>query len=337
MKKLYWIAAPKFVLRAALIMVAFIFFIAGCQAKTEDPQSALAKLTLAVDPTLYAGLIAVADQKGFDRQEGVEITINYYSSGLESMNAMIKGEAQIATVSDIAFALRMKDDASLRVIASIGESTGSKIVARKDRNINEPADLAGKKIGYSPGTASEYYVNAFLITHRVSRQNITLVAIPPAKQAEAVINGEIDAVSAFDTYSFKAIKVLGENAVSWESQNKVSYQWLLVTKEGSIQPAMIKGFLKALIEAENFVLTHTDEAKSIISRKWELDPEYVLHSWPHSRLTISFNQAIITALQNYAKWQMDREGRRDTLPDVLSFLYTDALLDLNPKRVTIYR
>jgi NitT/TauT family transport system substrate-binding protein len=136
--------------------------------KSEEPQSAPLKLTLAVEPyTLRRSHRHVADQKGFDRQEGVEVTINYYSSGLESMNAMINGEAHIATVSDIAFALRMKDDASLRVIASIGESTGKQNRGEKGQTFSEPEDLAGKKIGYSPGTASEYYVHAFLITNRI--------------------------------------------------------------------------------------------------------------------------------------------------------------------------
>jgi ABC-type nitrate/sulfonate/bicarbonate transport system substrate-binding protein len=335
-KKYYQIVAPKLIMKTALI-IAFVFFITGCQSKMEEPKTTPLKLTISVDPTLYAGLIAIADQKDFDSEEGLEVTINYYSSGLEAMNAMIKGDAHIATVSDIAFALKMKDDPSLRIIASIGESTGSKIVARKDRNIHEPEDLAGKMIGYSPGTATEYHVHSFLITNRILRKNVNLIPIPPAKQAEAVINGEIDAVSAFDTYSFKAIKALGDNAVSWESQNKVSYQWLLVTKEGSIQTPAVKRLLKALIKAEDYALKNPDEAKSIISQKWKLDPEYVFYSWKNSRLTVTFNQAIITALQNYARWKMEMEGKKEVLPDIFSFLNFEALEDINPKLVTVYR
>ena len=101
---------------------------------------------------------------------------------------MMGGEAQVATVSDIAFALTMNEDPSLRIIASIGTSVGSQIVARKDRNIHEPADLTGKRIGYSPGTASDYFLHSFLLTNHISQKDITVVAIPPARQVEAIVS-----------------------------------------------------------------------------------------------------------------------------------------------------
>ncbi|MDD5206122.1 MAG: hypothetical protein PHS17_11915 [Desulfobacterales bacterium] len=56
-----------------------------------------------------------------------------------------------------------------------------------------------------------------------------------------------------------------------------------------------------------------------------------------TRLDVSFNQSIITALQNYTRWQMDRLGKTGDSPDILSYLYTGALEEIDPKLVTIYR
>lgn len=320
------------------LFLAGILGTVGCQKAEQEAQTPPLKLTLAIDPTPYAGLIAVADEKGFFMQAGVEVKINLHPSGLDALKAMQGGEAQVATVSDIAFALRMNGDPSLRIIASIGMSVGSQIVARKDRNIHEPSDLTGKKIGYSPGTASDYFLHAFLLTNRLSLNEITAVAIPPARQAEALIAGEVDAVSAFDTYSFLAKKELGENAVSWHSQNRVGYQWLLAAREGSTQsPEAIKRLLMGLIKAEKFTLENEDETKKIIARKWNLSAEYVSYSWSRIRINVSFNQSIITSLQNYVKWQMDREGKIGDPPDVLHYLYTGALDEIDPKLVTIFR
>jgi ABC-type nitrate/sulfonate/bicarbonate transport system substrate-binding protein len=316
----------------------FIFSPVGCQKSTREALEPLLELTLAIDPTLYTGLIAVADEKGFFKQEGVNVKMNLHPSGLDAMKGMIRGEAQVATVSDIAFAIHMNENPSLRIIASIGTSVGSQIVGRKDRNIHEPSDLIGKRIGYSPGTGSDYHFHAFLLTNHISINDITAVAIPPARQAEAVLTGEIDAVSAFDTYSFVVRKGLGDNAVAWDSQNRLAYQWLLTANESSTKsPEAIKRLLKALIRAEDFILTNKDETKAIISRKWNLSPEYISYGWSRSRLDVSLNQSIITSIQSYVKWDMVRKGKPANPPDVLQRLYTGALNEINPKLVTIFR
>ncbi len=334
MRTIMTVGKPAVYLALILVMILAV----GCRQKAERVQNQPLKLTLAVNPSLYSGLIAVADEKGFFKQAGVEVTTNLYPSGLDALKAMQKGEAQVATVADIAFALTMNGDPSLRIIASIGLSKGSQIVARQDRNIHEPSDLKGKKIGYSPKTASDYFLYAFLLTNHLSPKDIRAVAIPPARQAEAVVSGEIDAVSAFDIYAVTAKKQLGANAVFWDTQNNLEYQWLLVAGESSTRsPEAIKRLLKAFIKAEAFILAHADETKEIIARKWNFSPEYISQAWNRTRMNVSFNQSIITSLQNYAKWQMDKEGKTGAPPDVLNYLYTGALDEIDHKLVTIFR
>ncbi|MGA2936701.1 MAG: ABC transporter substrate-binding protein [Syntrophobacteraceae bacterium] len=322
----------------ALLLVV-ILAAAGCQQKAErETRIAPIKLTLAVEPAPFSGLIAVADQKGFFKQAGLDVTIKPYPSGLESLEAMLRGEAEIATAADIAFASQLNKDPSLRVIASIGLTVGNQIVARKDRNIREPSDLKGKTIGYSPSTVSDYFLYAFLLTNHLSPYDMTAVSIPPARQVEAVVAGEVDAVSAFEIYAFVAKGQLGENAVCWDSQSNLAYQWLLATREDYTKsPEAIKRLLKALMMAEDFVLTNEDETKDIISKEWNFSPVYIHQAWDQTRLHVSFSQSIIASLNNYAKWKMDREGKTGDPPDVLNFLYTGALDEINPRLVTIFR
>jgi NitT/TauT family transport system substrate-binding protein len=322
----------------ALLLVV-ILAAAGCRQKAErETQIAPLKLTLAVEPAPFSGLIAVADQKGFFKQAGLDVTIKPYPSGLESLEAMLRGEAEIATAADIAFASQLNKDPSLRVIASIGLTVGNQIVARKDRNIREPLDPKGKTIGYSPSTVSDYFLYAFLLTNHLSPYDMAAVSIPPARQVEAVVAGEVDAVSAFEIYAFVAKEQLGENAVCWDSQSNLAYQWLLATREDYTKsPEAIKRLLKALMMAEDFTLTNEDETKSIISKKWAFSPAYISQAWTQTRLHVSFSQSIIDSLKNYAKWKMDREGKTGDPPDILDFLYTDALEEINPRLVTIFR
>jgi len=324
-------------LRLSLILVFLVTLGCGKDAEREARNAPL-ELSLALQAAPWSGLVAIAYEKGFFKQAGVEVKLKLYPSGLDALKAMQQGEAQLATVADFAFATKMGEDPNLRVIASIGLSTGNQVVARKDSNIQQPSDLKGKKIGYSPNTVSEYFLHAFLLTNHLSIKDVKAVAVPPARQVDTVTSGETDAVSAFEIYAFMAKEQLGANALSWDSQNTLGYHWLLAAEESQTRsPEAIKRFLKALIKAEEFVLTHEEESKAILPRKWSFSPEYLRNSWTQTRFNVSFNQSIITSLQTYSRWKMNQEGKSGAPPDVLRYLYTDALDQADHRLVTIFR
>jgi len=321
-----------------LVLMVLLLGTAGCPIAEQQTQSASLEVTLAFQAAPYSGLIAVANEKGFFKQAGIEVKTVRYPSGLDSLKAMMRGESQIATVADSALASLMNEDPSLRVLAAIGASSGSRVVARKDRYIQEPNDLIGKRIAYSPGTSAMYYLRSFLLTHHISPTDVTMIPVSADRQVEVVVSGEADAVAAFEVYAYVAQKKLGENAVAWDNQNTLDYQWLLVTQEKQTQsPEAIKRLLKALIQAEDFVINHVDESKAIIARQWELDPELISRIWDRTRLFVSFNQSIVMALQSYVKWHLAYEGSTSPPPDILPYMFMSALEEVDPKLVTVFR
>jgi len=323
-----------------LLIVIALASISGCQSRSDrEARTVPPGLTLAVQHTPYSGLIAIADERGFFKDHGVEVILKEYSSGLECLKAMYDGEVDLATVADIAFAGRIGRDSHPRVVSSIGLTVGNLVVARKDRGITRPADLKGKRVGYSPNTTSDYFLHAFVLANHISPADITRVSIPPARQVEAVLTGEVDAISAFEVNAFTAKQRLGENAVSWETQNSVAYHWLLATRQDTATriPEPIKGLLRALLDAKAFVLIHQDEAKRILSNKWGLSPEYVREAWTQTRFDVSLNQSIVISLETYVKWYMDKEGKTGEIPDVLNYIHTGLLDRIDPKLVTIFR
>lgn len=304
----------------------------------ETPGGPPLKLALAVAPAACSGLIAVADEAGFFKAAGLEVSMDPHPSGRKALEALYRGDARAATVTDVAFAVEILNEPSIRVLASIGTTLGSQIVARKDRNIHNLKDLRGKRVGYSADTISEYCLIATLIIEEISQDDITLVDIPAARQVDALLEGDVDAVSAFDTNAFEAKKRLGQNAVYWDSQNNLAFHWLLVAHESLIQsPEPYQRLLEALIKAESFAQTNQDEAIRIISQKWGFDPAYVEQAWPRNRLSVSFGQSIVTSLRTYALWQTEKSGDPVVPPDVLDYLHPDVLDAVDPRRVTIFR
>ncbi|MFZ0134556.1 MAG: ABC transporter substrate-binding protein [Desulfobacterales bacterium] len=306
----------------------------GERAPAGPPQ----KLILAVSPATYSVLIAVADDKGYFNAAGLEVSIKLYPAGRQALEAVVRGEAQVATVADIAFAAKALEEPSLRILASIATTVGSRIIARRDRGIQVPADLKGKRVGFTADTVSDYFLYAFLLTENISPSDILYVKLPANRQVEAVVSGEVDAVSAFEIFAFEATRRLGENAVAWSSQNTLEYHWLLATTADSLRtPEPLTRLIKALIMAENFVGADEGETQRILVRKWNFDPAFLRESWRQTRVGVSFGQSIVTSLQNYVRWEMNKEGNSAAPRDVLDFLYTRILDEVAPGSVTVFR
>jgi ABC-type nitrate/sulfonate/bicarbonate transport system substrate-binding protein len=172
----------------------------GCESAVERPPEVPLKLSLSVSPSTYSGLIAVADEKGYFKEAGLDVALDFQASGRGALDAVCRGKAQVATVADIAFSARASKEHSIRIFASIGTTVGSQIIARRDRNIQNPCDLKGKRVGFSANTVSDYFLYAFFMTEGIPLKNVTAVNLPPAQQVEAIVKGDVDAVSAFETF-----------------------------------------------------------------------------------------------------------------------------------------
>jgi ABC-type nitrate/sulfonate/bicarbonate transport system substrate-binding protein len=325
---------PHFAKLLGLVFSVAVLVAWGCRPGTGDPPEGPAlTLSLAVRSAPYSGLIAIADEKGYFKEAGLDVTLKLYPSGKAALEAVCGGDAQVATVADIAFAAKALEDPSVRVLASIGTTVGDQIVARKDRNIQNPGDLRGKKVGVTADTTSDYFLYTFLVIENIPQEDVTIVDIPAARKVEALINGDVDAVAAFEVFAVEAKQRLGDNAVFWDSQNNLAYHWLLATgKEFTDRPEPLRRLLRALIKAESFARDDEEEAKRIISGKWgfELSPT-------KTRLNVSFGQSVVTSLQNYTRWHLTKAGNRTEPPNILNYLQTGILDEVAPGTVTIFR
>jgi NitT/TauT family transport system substrate-binding protein len=308
---------------------------AGRERVTEEPPL---KLSLAVRAAPDSALIAIAQERGLFKAAGLAVSIVLFSSGREALEAVGRNEAQVATVADIAFAAKVLEEPSIRVLATISSTVTSQIVARKDRHIHTPNDLKGKRVGFSANTTSDYFLHTFLMTENISPAQITAVDLPPARQADAVASGEVDAVSAFDVFAYAAKQRLGDNAIVWDCQNNLAYHWLLaVRQELTTSPETPRRLLRALLKAEAFVRANDAQTRQILIRSWGFDPAFLDDVWPRTRIGVSMGQSVVTSLGNFLHWQIGQSGRSREVPDVLDYLYTGALDAEAPHLVTLYR
>ena len=121
---------------------------------------------------LTGALIYVAEDQGFFEENGLDVTIKGYASGKACADALINGEADIATSAGFVFVSHSFDHTDLRVFGTVATAQVKELVARKDKGITTIGDLVGKKIGVTGKSGAEFLLGVFLAFNALSYEDV---------------------------------------------------------------------------------------------------------------------------------------------------------------------
>ena len=287
-------------------------------------------------------LFCIAQDRQFFSGNGLNVISRTHDTGVGALDAVLNGEADIAVgATEFPMVGRAFQEKAIRTIGCIGKTEFIYLVGRKDRGIKEVSDLKGKRVGTTLRTIAEFYLGRFLELHGMDMQDITLVDVrTPAEWVNAVVNGDIDAVSTAQP-SVNSIKDrLGANAVVWPAQSsQPQYALLISTNEWITKhPDLVGRFLKSLAQAEEYAIRNPAEAKTIVQKQLKLDGAYMETVWSQNRFSLSLDQSLIVAMEDEARWMIKNNlTTQRTIPDFADYIYVDGLEAIKPEAVTIVR
>jgi ABC-type nitrate/sulfonate/bicarbonate transport system substrate-binding protein len=297
-------------------------------------------VVIGTTPSLSSTLILIADNKGFFTRHGLNVTIQENPLSITSMSNLGAGTADIAGSSDYSFMNYLFTEPTLQTFASTAKTDVISIVARKDRGIISPPDLAGKRIGCTKQQAGEFFLGRYLVLNGINSSTITVVSLNPAEMSGAMADGTVDAVITWEPYVNNLQKQLGPDAIVFPAQEGQRYYWLLIctNKTATERPEVIRNVLAALVDAELYTQQYPEEARQIIANRLGLDTSYLRDVWPKYHQIVSLDQSLITAMEDEARWaiQNNLTGKQE-IPNYRNNIYRDALDSVKPQAVTVIR
>lgn len=323
-------------------LVPFVFFpaiILLCLIAVR-PQAWAKDNKVVISASKTALLVWIAEGKGLFRKHGLNAELKLFESGLAAADTIIKGEADLSTTSDSAFVSRSFLFSDLRVLASIATLETARLVGRKDRGIKEASDLAGKRVGVTLGSTSEFLLTRYLTLKGIPLSAPSIIDLKPAQISESLVKGDIDAGLTWEPFIHTAELKLDKNAIVLPDQVDLIYSFLLISKQSWIEkhPDITKKVLLALIEAEELSLDRPDEAKSLIQRKFGYERGYIDHLWPLHHLHVSLPQGLLFVLERQADWQIKKGLTASrTVPNFLDFVDTASLAKVRNTAVGIVK
>lgn len=329
----------KIVILATIILVVAVLLSSFFYINYQRPYSgAIEPVTVGIFVNDVNSLIYIANDQQYFTNNGLNVTLREYTSGLESLNGMLRGESNISTATEFVLAAKAVENSSIYTFASECKASSIFMIGRIDRGINTISDLKGKTIGVAIGTNGQFYLGRFLELNNINESEVTVINVPFDQSLSALANGTVDAIIPPQPYVNEIESSLGSNIVMWPAQgNQLFYFDLICARDwGATHTELIVRFLRALVQAEDFHINHEDQARAMIAKRLNYTDAYTAAVWPDFQFLVSLDQSQILAMQDETRWLISNNLTNATaVPDFLNYIYVDGLKVVKPSSVNI--
>jgi NitT/TauT family transport system substrate-binding protein len=313
----------------------------GCNKSPSQSQDPHTKITVSYTTQPQSTLIHVAVAKGYFAEEGLEVQSLLHSFGKPSLQTLLDHKSDFAAVAETPIMFNILKGEKFFVIANIeATTTNNAIVARKDAGITKAADLKGKRIAFTPGTTSDFFLDSILTVNGLTRKDIQPMPLKPDEMLAAIMAKNIDAACTWNFPLTQISQFLGENGTLIFDKEIYTETYNVTAQQDFVQknPETVKSFLRALIKAENFVHKYPDDAQTIMSNNTKVDKALIRDVWGSFNFHVAQDNVLLITLEDETRWAMKNKLAPQTeMPDYLSYFHLDSLRSINPDAIRMNR
>lgn len=323
---------PTRVPRALLVACAVAAVTPGCHRGETDG------LVLGSVRQPAIALVFIAEESGCFAGERLAVDHRAFETGRDALEAMRRGELDVATMFQTPVVLRAFEDDSLRVVTSLHSGTrNTHLVARGDRAIRDVRDLRGKRIGVPRQTHAESFLRTLLAFDGVDPAEVTFVDVAPGRSAGALASAEVDAVAVWSPHVDEAAAGLAAGDAVELYSDLYMEMAVLVTREQvrSSRARALTKLLRCLRRAELAVETAPDGGLALARRVFPgEDPEQLARRWADVSPHLGLQNVLVATFTQEAEWLRAAERIEAPVPRFASLLAPEFLEAVHPDSIT---
>lgn len=243
------------------------------------------KMTLLLDWFVNPdhGPIIVAQEKGYFAEQDLEVEVIAPADPSDPPKLVAAGRAELAISYQPQLHLQVHEGLPLKRVGTLVATPLNCLLVLEDGPIETPADLKGKKIGFSVGGVEEAVLQSVLGTHGVDLDDVELVNVN-FSLSPSLMSGQVDAViGAFRNFELNQMDIEGVPGRCFyvEEEGLPPYDELIyVANKDTMDTDMIQRFLAATEKATQYIINHPDQSWEIFAgTASELNDELNKRAW----------------------------------------------------------
>lgn len=317
-----------------------IFFasLVSCSSPGDAPESATMSVRLAQNLSPISGVAIVAKEQGFFDDHNLDVEVSNFTSGKQALETIIGGGADIATTAEAPTTAAAMAQQPIAFLARM-EYSDLKTLAASESGIAALPDLAGKRIGFTAGTGGEVYTMMLLKEAGLTPDDVQLVNLRPQDMLAALSSGSIDAYNSWEPHISNGIQTLGEQVNQIDTSGIYAETFNIVTMTAYLDenPEVVDRFLRALIDAEEWMKANREEAITVVAETVGMERDELALIWDDYIYEVVLDQRTLDVLNAHATWRLESGNHPEgaTMPDFTQVIFAEPLKAIAPERVTM--
>ncbi len=257
----------------SLLVIVLSVAIAGCSSnnKSQKTTKELTKVNLRLSWLVkgeYAPLF-VAQQKGYFKDEGLDVNIEEGSEKAIPTQLLVTGQDQFAYITANDYVLARDKGMKLTMVADFLQKSPQIVMARPGTKLDSPADMAGKSMVDTAGGTLGQILGPFLKANGVDPKSVKLVITDQGAKYNAFLKGDVDFLSAYATNDLPLLTAQTGNKFPTISIADFGFNILahgLVASQDYVakNPNVVKGMIRAIQKGVDFTVKNPEEAADLI-------------------------------------------------------------------------
>ena len=249
------------------------------------PAIAQDKMTLLLDWFVNPdhGPIIIAEENGYFADQNLEVEVVAPADPSAPPRLVAAGQAELAVSYQPQLHLQIHEGLPLKRVGTLVATPLNCLLVLADGPIKTPADLKGKKVGFSVAGVEEAVLDAVLGNHGVSTDDIEMINVN-FSLSPSLMSGQVDAViGAFRNFELNQMEIEGVEGRCFyiEEEGVPPYDELIyVTNPETMDAEMIARFLAATEKATQYIINNPEKSWEIFAAtSTELQDELNAKAW----------------------------------------------------------
>lgn len=283
-------------------------FIALLAILAATPGAAADKMTVLLDWFINPdhGPIIIAEENGYFAEQGLEVEVIAPADPSLPPRMVAAGQADLAVSYQPQLHLQIHEGLPLIRVGTLVATPLNCLLVLKDGPIATPADLKGKKIGFSVAGVEEAVLTAVLGKYGVSLDDVDLVNVN-FSLSPSLMSGQVDAViGAFRNFELNQMDIEGRPGRCFyiEEEGVPTYDELIyVANPEKMEAGKVARFLAATEKATQYIVNNPEKSWEIFAgTSPELQDELNARAWVDTLPRFALRPAAFDA-GRYAKFE----------------------------------
>ena len=259
------------------LLMLVVALVAGCGSSSNSGSSNGSKepmkLTMGITPWPTNMFVYVAQEKGFFKQNGIDVTIKEFGATTEDSNAFMAGNLDMITSPSPDVIAPASKGGDFKVIMMTDKSLGSDgLVVKPD--IKTIQDLKGKTVAVQQYSVDHMYLLMLLDKAGMKPTDVKIVDMNTSDAGNAFIAGKVDAACIWEPFLSKAVAGGGKLLYTTkEDPDLITDSILASGKMVKNNPQTLIAFLKSWNQAVEYWKSNRADAEAIMAKHMNVSPK----------------------------------------------------------------